>query len=156
MEYERTENPLRDRKQTSCEIKRLVNEHYSDLDIIYVPVGGSLVPLSSFSFEKYFDYIRKLPYKRDKAPIELIGRPAWIMEARAKGMDCKKKACMVAAWLKYHKIPFRFIASSGREDKQIHHIFPQMYQRGVWVNVDATYSDYSIGQQKTVTAKEIL
>lgn len=156
MDYERTETPLRDRRQTAQRIKELINAYYTDLDIIKIPVAGKLVPLSALPFEQYFDYIRKLPYKRDKAPIEQIGRPAWVMEKRANGRDCKKAAIMISAYLKYHRIPYRLIGSSSRRDRAIHHIFPQMFTGGQWVNVDATYSDYSIGQQKTVTAKEIL
>jgi hypothetical protein len=156
MDYERTETPLLNRKQTALEIKRLINDFYTDLDIIKIPFAGKLVALSSLPFNTYFDYIRRLPYKRDRAPVEQIGRPAWVMEKRANGRDCKKAAIMISAYLKYHRIPFRLIGSSTRKDRAIHHIFPQMFTGGQWVNVDATYSDYEIGQQKTVTAKEIL
>ena len=156
MQYHATEEPLKDRRQTSQKIKSLVREFYTDLDLIKIPVGSALLPLSSLPFDKYFDYVRNIPYKRDNVPIEKIGRPAWIMEKRPLNADCKKKAIMIAAWLEYHKIPWRLIGSSSRRDLSIHHIFPQAHENGQWINVDATYSEYRIAQQKTVTAKEIL
>jgi hypothetical protein len=156
MKYRIDEQPLKDRKQTSDEIKRLVREYASDLENIFIPVANRLVRLSTLSFPDYFDFVRNIPYKRDTAPIELIGRPMWIMEKRAGGADCKKKAVMIAAWLHLHNIPYRFIGSSRRTDKVIHHIFPQARTGTGWTNVDATYSNYTIGQSKTVTESEVL
>jgi hypothetical protein len=156
MNYRLNEQPLKNRKQTSDEIKYLVRTYCNDLDIIKVPVHGALVPLSAFPFQRYYDFIRQLRYERDHEPVEQVGRPAWIMERRIDGMDCKKKAVMIASWLQIHGIPFRLVGTSRRGDREIHHIFPQAKFNGEWVNVDATYSNYRIGQIKHVTAKEIL
>jgi len=156
MEYNLDEQPLHDRKQTSDEIKRLVRTFCADLDNINISVRGRLIPLSSLSFDSYFNYVKDLPYRRDKAPIEQIGRPSWIMEKKRGIADCKKKAILICSWLQLQRIPWRLVGSSNRKDRQIHHIFPQAKSGGAWINVDATYSDYRIGEPKTVTAREYL
>lgn len=156
MDYRVIEEPLRNRRQTSNEIKRLVKVYADDLHSIYTKKGFSTVPVSSLPFEDFFDFVKNLPYKRDQVPVESVGRPLWIMERVKQGMDCKKKSVLIASWLKLHHIPYRFVGSSRRSDRQIHHIFPQARFGSEWVNVDATYSNYRIGQQKTVTAREIL
>lgn len=159
MQIKAHETPLKDRKQTSDEIKFLVRAYANDLHNISLELGGNPVPVSDLSFDLYFDFIKNLKYKRDKEPVERVGRPAWIIGYCGNGghgLDCKKKAVMIASWLYLHGIPYRFIGSSSRKDREIHHIFPQALINGTWVNVDATYPDYHIGQEKTVTAKEIL
>jgi hypothetical protein len=158
MDYTKSQEPLRSRYQTADEIKRLIRTFANDLDNIKIRIGSRLVPLSSLSFESYFDYIKNLPYRRDAAPVEQVGRPMWIMEKKLNGRDCKKAAIMICAYLQLKRVPWRLLGSSCRRDGQIHHIFPQAKLAGFadWVNVDATYSDYEIGQAKTVTAMEVL
>jgi hypothetical protein len=156
MEYRVDQSPLRDRRQTSDQIEKLVRTYSSDLENIKVKINGRILPLSKMPFKVFYDFVRLIPYKKDKAPVEVIGRPAWIIENMAGGIDCKKKAVLISSWLHYHGIPYRLIGSSNRKDKQIHHIFPQAFFSNKWVTVDATYSKYRIGQKKLVTAKEIL
>jgi hypothetical protein len=156
MSYQMHQEPLRNRKQTSDEIKRIASTYDKDLDNIKLRVNGRIVPVSQLPLEDYFDFVRKLPYKRDKEPIERVGRPAWIMENIGAGIDCKKKSVLMASYFHYHRTPYRLVGSSRRPDKQIHHIFTQMLHNGEWINMDATYSNYKIAQVKHVTAKEIL
>ena len=160
MQYQTKQTPLRDRRQTSDEIKRLIREYHGDLENIFVRVSGALVPVARLPFDRYYDFVRMLRYTRDTEPVEEVGRPSWIIDKcgnTGRGMDCKKKACMIGAYLHHHGIPFRLVGSSTRPDKQIHHIFPQAKLSGdEWINVDATYSNYRIGMTKTVTTKEIL
>lgn len=54
----------------------------------------------------------------------------------------------------------RIIGSSEYPDGEIHHVFLQAKLQGPagpWINVDATYPDFELGQAKPeITAAEIL
>jgi hypothetical protein len=153
--------PLIDKLQTSNAIKGLVKKYATDLDTIYTETRK---PLSSLSLKAFFDFVRKIPYRKDTKPIEIIARPFFILKHRRLGMDCKKKCELLASWFFLHNIPFRLIGSSRRPDKEIHHIFPQarclpnesLTAPGDWRNYDATYSNYYPDQTKKVTAFEVL
>ena len=148
--------PLRDKEQTATKIKSLVNNFYGDLEHVLVERSGSRVPVTQLPLSDYFDLVKNIPYRRDPPPVEVVARPHHIFKYAKLGMDCKKKATAIAAYLKARGIPFRFIGSSNRPDKKIHHIFPQAKIDSEYVNVDATYPDYKLFQPKTVTAWEVL
>jgi len=152
-----TREPLQNKTQTANSIKNLVNRYYTDLDDVFVSGGVSKIQsLSELPLDQYYNFVRKIPYRRDKKPIEVISRPYHILKYRDLGMDCKKKAILMAAYFKKHKIPYRFIGSSNRADKRVHHIFPQIKRGRKWVNTDATYPDYHLYQPKTMTYAEVL
>lgn len=144
---------LKSRYQTAEKIKRLIIEYADDLKLWAVPVGNSVVPLSDLSMEKFFDLVRKMPYKRDSHNIEVVARPKHILSGREA--DCKKKAILMCAWALNNGIKYRLIGSSNKINGNIHHIFPQFYINGKWYNVDATYSYYKLFQPKEVTKYEI-
>lgn len=156
MNYRRTEEPLYDRHQTADKIKWLIDNFAGDLKEIDCLMGNGKFPLASLSLANFHKFVRLIPYKMDRRPVERIARPKWIIENAAKGIDCKKKAILMGSWCKVNGIPFRLIGSSCRRDKKIHHIFPQAFLGGEFKNIDATYSDYRIDEQKTVTAMEVL
>lgn len=151
-----TVKPLRNKDQTGKEMHRLINRYSGDIHAVYVRKGGKLVPFSSLSLMDAFDIIRRIPYRRDIKPIEVIARPNGILKNAPVGMDCKKKAILIAAYLKERGIPFRLIASSRKPNRRIHHVFPQMNVAGKWLNADATYPHYRLFQQKPVTKAEVL
>jgi len=138
--------------RTGREMYRLIDQYSGDIDFIHVK--GK--PLSSFNLFEYFDYVKNIPYRKDIKGIEVVSRPAKIINNKDVGMDCKKKSILISAYLKSRNIPFRLIASSKRPDKRIHHVFPQMKIDGKWLNMDATYSDYKPLELKTVTKAEVL
>jgi len=72
------------------------------------------------------------------------------------GADCKKKSILMGSYFKNNGIPFRLIGSSKNKNKRIHHVFPQAFLDGKWVNTDATYNHYNLGDQKKVTKAVIL
>jgi hypothetical protein len=152
--------PLTDKAQTADEIKYLVDTFFTDLDNIFIDrKDGTRMKLSDMSLQSFFDFVRTIPYRRDiSKPVarEIVARPHYVVKHRALGMDCKKKAVLIASFLKRHAIPFRFIGSSERKDKRIHHIFCQGWFNGIWKNVDATYRDYKLFEPKKITAFEIL
>lgn len=148
--------PLKNKDQTGKAMYRLINRYSGDLHAVYVRKDGQLVPFSSLSLMEAFDLIRRIPYRRDIKPIEVISRPNGILKNAPVGMDCKKKAILIAAYLKERGIPFRLIASSRKPNRRIHHVFPQMNVAGKWLNADATYPHYQLFQQKPVTKAEVL
>jgi len=150
------QTPLHDKEQTARKIKDIVNRFYFDLDAIFVARGKSNMKLSDFSLPAFFDFVRKIPYRRDPRPVEVVARPYYLFKHRNLGIDCKKKSILIAAFLKSKGIPYRFIGSSNRADKKIHHIFPQAKIDNEYVNVDATYKEYKLFGPKTVTAWEVL
>ena len=151
-----TKTKLLNKHQTANNIKKLVNKHYNDIDSIKIRHNGKLVVLSKLPLKVFFDFVKNIRYRRDKTPIEIISRPGYIIKHRSMGMDCKKKGILIASYLRKNRIPYRFICSSSRPNKRIHHIFPQAYLSGSWKNIDATYNIYKIGNPKTVTKAEYL
>jgi transglutaminase-like putative cysteine protease len=154
--------PLEDKDQTGDAMYKLIERFYGDLDIVRVQKRGKAVPVSSLDLRSYYNLVRSIPYRRDTKPVEVISRPYYIFKHRALGMDCKKKAILLGSYCKGNGIPYRLIASSRRPDKRFHHVFPQGFLRmsgdsgPEWVNLDATYGNYRLGEHKTATAAEIL
>jgi len=143
---------LNSKDQTGVEMYRLIDQYSGDIDRI--KVNGK--PLSSLNMFEYFDFVKNIPYRKEIKAIEVVGRPEKIIQSRKSGMDCKKKSILISSYLKKRNIPFRLIASSKREDKRIHHVFPQMCINGKWYNMDATYNHYNPLELKQVTRAEVL
>jgi hypothetical protein len=152
--------PLTDRDQTAKRIKLLVERFHGDLDNVFIPLrNGGIRKMSDMTLQDFFNFVRRIPYRRDTTnphPKEIISRPHYIVKHRNLGMDCKKKAILLGSFLRCQGIPYRFIGSSQRRDRRVHHIFPQAFIGGNWKNVDATYSDYRLFQPKRVTFSEVL
>lgn len=137
-------------KETTVDrIKDICNRFYADIQSI------KATP------QEFFDLVRKIPYRRDPKGIdsfgemegiEVIARPIILFQNSDLGLDCKKKCILMVAYAIAHKIPWRIVTSSRRPDKQHHHIFPQWCINGVWINADATYRNYKLGQKKELTS----
>lgn len=147
---------LFNKNETANMMHYLVRKYYNDLRSFRIRRGGKSIPLINLTIKQFFDLVRRIPYRQDKKPIEVVSRPVHILKLSRLGMDCKKKSVLIASYLKSRKIPYRFIGSSIRKNKKIHHIFPQAYLDGDWVNLDATYNHYKPGQPKKVTYYESL
>lgn len=148
--------PLNDKAQTARKIKELVNKFHTDLDSIFVVVRGNNTKITDLSLSDFFDLVKNIKYRRDPRPVEVVARPYYLFKYRHLGLDCKKKTILCAAYFKYRGLPFRFIGSSDRPDKKIHHIFPQVKIDNEYLNFDATYSNYKIFEPKQVTNAEVL
>jgi hypothetical protein len=151
--------PLDDKEQTGRRMYALARRFHRDLDTIYLQRGRKVTPLSELSLHDYFNFVRRLPYRRDVAPFEVVMRPRSIIANSMGGIDCKKKGTLLLAYLygKYgRQYPTRLISVSTRPDGKIHHVFPQIYVSGKWRNLDATYPDYRPFQKKHVTNAEVL
>jgi len=152
----RTDRLLRDKKQTVDEIKRIAGKYTGDLNNFSVNYKNNILPLSRLSKDQFFEFVKKIRYRKDKSPIEIVVRPKHLLKNVSLGADCKKKSTLCATYFEANKIPYRLIGSSKRPDKKIHHIFPQIKNGNTWKNFDATYSHYKMGEPKIVTKIEIL
>lgn len=94
--------------------------------------------------EKFFGYVKNLPYRRDPKNMESIARPALTMQDAFPWRDCDDKAILLGAWCASNFVPFRFVASSKRPDKVLHHVY--LEARGAKpIILDATYSHNKLG-----------
>jgi hypothetical protein len=150
--------PLRDKYQTANRIKRLVKDYSKDLEAVNMVSQGKKVPLCDLPIIEFFVYVKNIPYRRDPSPLEIVSRPYYILKHQNLGMDCKKKAVLIGSYCQYNRIPYRFIGSSKRRDKKVHHIFPQVIidGRNGWQNFDATYDYYHPFEKKFLTYAEVL
>lgn len=144
--------PLTDKYQTSERMHELVRRFSGDLKQVYLyGEQAAKTPLNT-----YFDFVRNIPYRQDTKPVEVVSRPYHIISGRKHGADCKKKSILIAAWARQNKIPYRFVASSKMQNGKIHHVFPQLKIKGQWINADATYRNYKLGEPKIVTKAEVI
>ena len=116
--------------------------------------------LNKLSFEAFFDFVKNIPYIEDPRVFknsELVARPKYLLNAEK--LDCKKKAVLISAWCNGQKpkIKNKFVATSDRKDKSLHHVFNFIFINNGWLIADATFSGYFIGQNKPkVTHHEVL
>lgn len=131
-----------------------------DLGRVYVRRQRRPVALAKLPLTEYHDFVRRIPYRRDDKPVEVVSRPKYILQCAGGGADCKKKAILLGAWFQARGLrplrQWRFIAVSKRPDREIHHVLPQVLVSGVWRNADATYKYMRLYQPQRVTAMEVL
>ena len=153
-----TTERLSDKAQTADRMKSLVRRFFRDLEAVRIRRNGRDVPILSLPLPEYFDLVKNLRYTRDDKPVEIVARPKYILalSSAGVGIDCKKKAILIAAYLHGIGLPWRFVAVSKKPSREVHHVFPQVLMAGEWLNVDATYPHYSIYNPQRVTKAEIL
>jgi hypothetical protein len=116
--------------------------------------------LKNLSFEDYFNQIKNIPYRDDPDILynsEIISRPLFCLNAGK--LDCKKKAILMGAFCNSQRPPlkFKYVVSSERPDKKLHHVFPIVKLGKSWLVADPTYKYYYLGQgKKKLTKAEIL
>ncbi len=150
-----SESVLKNKDQTAAEMYNLVEKYHDDLKNIAVVYNGKKSMFCDLSLIDAFDVIKMIPYQQDQPPVEILSRPVYI-GTKGTGADCKKKAILMASWLKENDIPFRFVAMSTTPDRRVHHVFTQAFIKDHWKNLDPTYPDAIPYQTKTVTAYEVL
>lgn len=118
-----------------------------------------LGPYLDTSLQQFFNFVREIPYLEDNNDIEITSRPKFLLQRRykIKGLDCKKKATLIGAWLNAHGIPWRLAAISERPDKVIHHVFVQAKIDGEYKSIDPTFPEFTLFEPKeNVTYGELL
>lgn len=151
-----TKADLISKDQTGREMYRLIRMYSGDLKHVKVWYKNKLTPFSALPLKVAYNIVRRIPYRRDVKPIEVIARPREILKNRLLGMDCKKKAILLSSYLRQRGLPYRLIASSRLQNRRIHHVFPQIGIFGEWLNFDATYPHYNAFEPKRVTKVEVL
>ena len=126
---------LTDPKQTAKEMVRLCTVYAGDL--------GNLARLP---LPRYFDLVRKLPYKADPKNAETLSRPKFLLEKDYSFRDCDDKAILMGSWLYLNKIPFGFYASSVKPNRQLHHVWTVARINGRDVVLDPTYRHHKFGE----------
>jgi len=126
---------LTDPRQTAKEMVRLCTVYAGDL--------GNLARLP---LPRYFDLVRKLPYKADPKNAETLSRPKFLLEKDYSFRDCDDKAILMGSWLYLNKIPFGFYASSVKPNRQLHHVWTVARLNGRDIVLDPTYRHHKFGE----------
>jgi hypothetical protein len=132
-------------RQTGDKMKETIQKYSSDIG-----------DLKELDLDKYYDFVRKIPYTYDQAKwdlhgedVELLVRPKIILENfKNIGIDCKKKAILIGSWFKENHLINRLVCVSEMPNKNPHHVFNQLLLNGDWLNVDATYPEYELFEIK--------
>jgi len=112
------------------------NEMHKVTDLFF----EDMRPFADFPLEKIFTFVDRIPYISDD---DLLGPGRHEMTARPKvalklpGLDCKKKAILIACWARCKKIPYRFIAV-GELGAEVSHVFCQVKVSSAWCTMDCT------------------
>ena len=122
-----TTGHLKDVYQTAGEMRRLVENYWTDLG-----------PWLNVPFLCFYRYVCDLPYIADPQNVEFVSRARLTLNPFFKvARDCDDKAVLLACWWHAHGDGKRFVASSTKPDKKLHHVFMQL-ESGIFI--DATYS----------------
>ena len=126
--------PLESVEQTAAQMVRLVKQYAADLG-----------EKSSWPLPRFFRFVADLEYRADPKGHESLSRPALAMQESWPWRDCDDKAIMIASWCWLNKIPFKFMASSKRPDKTLHHTWVMCEMFGKQLPLDATYPKNYVG-----------
>jgi hypothetical protein len=130
---------------TGAEMMRLVKQYAADIG-----------EMAKWSLPKYYDFVKKLPYRKDPDNNETLARPLYTLSTAWPYRDCDDKAILIGSWLFLNKIPFKFRASSSRKDKILHHVYVIAKIGGKDLVIDATYPKNTLGTEVPITAKQDL
>jgi hypothetical protein len=147
---------LKSKDQTGAAMYKMTKETAPDLLKINVIYKGKKRNLGKMPLITFFDFVRNIKYRVDPKPREILARPFHSVKNRKSGIDCKKKAILIGAWAELKKIPWRFVATSKRPDKRLHHTYTEYNLSGKWCPMDATYKNYLPCMKKQNTKKVIL
>ena len=120
---------------TVKELFRMAREYKNDV-LEFPEMRGDI-------FEAY-NYVRSLEYRADPKGIEFLTRPSQTLWTGWNGpRDCDDKTLALGAYAEQNKIPWRAIVCGASENpaENPHHIYPEFKLNGMWVAMDATYSD---------------
>lgn len=120
-----TTDKLKSVYQTGEIMRRLVYEYCDDLG-----------PWLDVPFIEYYKFVCALPYKSDPKNIEFVSRPLYTLNPNFNIRDCDDKAVLLACWWVAHGDKCRFVASSTKPNKKLHHVFLQL-ENGIFI--DGTY-----------------
>lgn len=124
-------------------IKTLIRENVNSPEI------SNLDP---YNLYEIFDFVKNIPYVADPNNFEWLQSPRWTIQ---RGGDCDDKSIFIGAVLERRKIPYRMAVVSTNQDKELHHIYPEIFINGAWLPFDATYNRNEIFVEEPFTLKRI-
>lgn len=111
---------------------------------------------ASATLQEVFDLLKNIPYQADPPDREHLQRPFYTLNEMGEGGDCDDKAIAAGAWAFLRRIPFRFVAVSKSPEKELHHVFVEMYINGKWEPFDPTYAFNVLGRPVAYAKRVIL
>ena len=122
-----TTGQLKDVYQTGREMRRLVENYWTDLG-----------PWLDVPFIFFYRYVCDLPYIADPPEVEFMSRARLTLNPFFNvARDCDDKAILLACWWQSRGDGKRFVASSTKPNGKLHPVFLQL-ENGIYI--DATYS----------------
>jgi len=122
-------------QQTAREMLRIAQQY-----------AGDLGEMAKWPVKRFFDHVRKLPYRPDPPKAETLSRPLHTLQKDFPFRDCDDKAILMGAWCHANGVPFGFYASSTRNDGKLHHVWTVAeFPSGRAVVLDPTYHYHKIG-----------
>lgn len=129
----------KDVDNTLSEIKKLIKESAQR-----IPENSLYDVFDNYDLQQIYNYVRNVKYVLDPIgaataggeDVELLKAP-WATDLF--GGDCDCKSIFLGMYFERHKIPYRMAVISSRPDKELHHIYPEIFLNGQWLAFDATY-----------------
>lgn len=136
---------LRDRIQSGSNMERIVKTFSEDIE-----------PLDSMSLMEFFNFVRKIPYCED-GEIELLDRPKNLLNPELwPGLDCKKKAILIASYLQKRGLKWSFVAVCEKLGADIHHVYCLLKNGKKFFPLDATFENAKFLKINPVYDAEII
>lgn len=110
----------------------------------------------SMSFQDFFQYVSRLPYRKEAGQYQLLASPENSLNQTSPVIACANKAILIGSWCTLNKIPFRFVAVTRNKKGPFNHVFPEIYLGGRWCPVDATYPWFQPFSENNFAKREIL
>ena len=129
-----TSRRLESPQQTAREMLRIAQQY-----------AGDLGEMARWPVKRFFDHVRKLPYRPDPPKAETLSRPLHTLKENFPFRDCDDKAILMGAWCHANGVPFGFYASSTRKDGRLHHVWTVAEFPAGPVVLDPTYNHHKIG-----------
>jgi hypothetical protein len=129
-----TQTRLVSANDTAENMTRLVSLYANDL-------GDKI----NWPLQKFYDFVKRLPFKSDPPGHESIARPALTLQENWPWRDCDDKSILIGSWLYANKIPFKFQASSKAPSGHLHHVYVVARINGKPFVIDATYPRNTLG-----------
>jgi len=126
---------LIDPRQTAKEMARLATVY-----------AGDLGELAKLPLPRFFDLVRKLPYRADPKHAETLSRPRYLLEKDYPFRDCDDKAILMGAYCHANGHGFGCYASSTKAGGQLHHVWTVASIKGKDIILDPTYRHHRLGE----------
>jgi len=129
-----TQKPLISAPETAREMARLSVKYSSDLG-----------DMAKWPLEKFYKFVKDLPFRSDPQGHESIARPSLTLGKDWPWRDCDDKSILIGAWCFANKIPFKFQASSKHPSGHLHHVYVIAKIDKMPFVIDATYPRNTLG-----------